>query len=688
MSGAGAVVRPAEDRPRLFQVAQRAVAVTVATALALWILAALLDGFDIDSLLDALLAGAVVGLVNAVVWPLLSVIVVPISVLTLGLGAILLDALIVWLVLDELPGVTLSGFWTSVVIVIGLSLMTALVASLLALDDDLWFDRRMASTARRRAKQAVASDVPGIVFVQLDGLAEAVLRRALRSGDAPTMDRWLREGTHHLVGWTTGWSSQTGVSQCGILHGSTVGMPAFRWVDKASGQVVVSNRPESAAAIERAHSDGEGLLAHNGSSYGNLFSGDAERAVLTMSGIAKRKEGRFGAGYVGYFSRPGQAARTFLNIIVDIARERRAALLQRRRDVQPRVHRGWTYAFLRAFTTVVSRDVSVQGVINDVAEGRAAIYVDMLGYDEVSHHSGPERADALAVLRDLDRQLGRIARSFQWAPRPYHLVVLSDHGQTQGPPFQEAAGETLAALVARLCGAAASGDDDAEEGKTESSAWLRRARPGDHGEDDAPSESAAVPTVLGSGALGLITLPGPSRRLTRAEIDARYPDLLPGLAAHPHIGFLLVASDGGSLVLGGGGQRNLATGQVDGDDPLAPFGPLAVEQVREVDAYDTAADVMVNARYDPERDEVSAFEAQVGSHGAIGGPQTHPFVLHPVALTAPAAPIFTSVGMHRVLKGWLAEVGQPVVCRWLAEDVPAQPASAGEEVSGASAPSG
>ena len=93
----------------------------------------------------------------------------------------------------------------------------------------------------------------------------------------------------------------------------------------------------------------------------------------------------------------------------------------------------------------------VQGVLTDIAEGRAAIYVDLLGYDEVAHHSGPERVDALAVLRDLDRQLARIARSFQWAPRPYLLVVLSDHGQTQGTPFSDASGETLAQLVARLC---------------------------------------------------------------------------------------------------------------------------------------------------------------------------------------------------------------------------------------------
>ena len=229
------------------------------------------------------------------------------------------------------------------------------------------------------------------------------------------------------------------------------------------------------------------------------------------------------------------------------------------------------YAGLRAFTTVVSRDVSVQGVLNDVAEGRAAIYVDLLGYDEVSHHSGPERADALAVLRDIDRQLGRIARSFQWAPRPYQLVVLSDHGQTQGPPFQRRwparrSPSSSAGCAARRCRAT----------PTPSGAGPSRApgcaTPGPTDAPEPPTEAEGVPTVLGSGSLGLITFPGPPRRLRRDEIDARYPALIDGLAGHPHIGFVLVAAAGGSLVLGPSGQRNLATGEVVGDDPLAPFG--------------------------------------------------------------------------------------------------------------------
>ena len=88
-------------------------------------------------------------------------------------------------------------------------------------------------------------------------------------------------------------------------------------------------------------------------------------------------------------------------------------------------------------------------------------------------------------------------------------------------------------------------------------------------------------------------------------------------------------ADGQSVVLGAGGSRNLATGEVIGDDPLEPFGPFAVRQVTMVDGYSTVADVMVNSAYDPVNDEVAAFEEQVGSHGGLGGPQTHPFLLYP-----------------------------------------------------------
>lgn len=661
---AAPAMRPREERPRLSTVLWRSAVVVVTTAAALLALAWLVPGLEVDGVGAALLTGLVLGALNSLVWPALAFFVVRISVLTLGVGAVVLEVFAVVVLLRLLPGVEISGWWAATAVVVGMAVLTALVSAALAIDDDAWFDQRML---RRRTPALPPQEqgTPGLVMVQIDGLSLDVLHRALGSGDAPTVRRWLADGSHRLIGWETGWSSQTGVSQAGILHGSVDEMPAFRWIEKDAGRLVVSNRPDSAAYIEARHDPGDGLLAHRGSSYGNLFTGGAQRAVMTMSVVARRKEGRIGAGYAQYFSTPQQVLRTAIGVVVEVARERRAALLQRRRDVRPRVRRSVGYAFLRAFTTVIARDVCVNGVIDDVAQGRARIYVNLVGYDEVAHHSGPERADALAVLRDIDEQVRRIERAFRWAPRPYRMVLLSDHGQTQGETFAQRNGSGLEDLVARLCGAPVVADDTSEEGHTESVAWARSARRRASAADrehDAQLADAAKdsPTVLASGGLGLIYLPGEPRRWSIEEIDGAYPRLVDGLVGHRDIGFVLVrTADRGSVVIGSAGRVWVDTGEVVGTDPLADYGDRALRHIREVDRYRSTADLMVNARYDPELEEITAFETQAGSHGALGGAQNRPFLLYPADLPEPQRPILGSVQVHRVLKGWLSDLGQP-----------------------------
>ena len=152
MTETSRVVRPAADRPSWRTVLWRTIVVTVVTAVGLWLLAAILPGFSIDSFWDALLAGFVVGVGNAVVWPALAFLVVPLSVLTLGLGAIILNALFVFLLLDLLPGVEIDGFWTALWVVVGLVIVTTIVSALLAIDDTSWLDQRVARQARRRVE--------------------------------------------------------------------------------------------------------------------------------------------------------------------------------------------------------------------------------------------------------------------------------------------------------------------------------------------------------------------------------------------------------------------------------------------------------------------------------------------------------------------------------------------------------
>ncbi len=104
---------------------------------------------------------------------------------------------------------------------------------------------------------------------------------------------------------------------------------------------------------------------------------------------------------------------------------------------------------MRAWGTVIQRDLQVAAVIGDLYAGRPVGYTTFLAYDEVAHHSGVERVDALATLRRVDRQIARIAAAAADAERPYHLVVLSDHGQSQGETFLDRYGESLEDLVSR-----------------------------------------------------------------------------------------------------------------------------------------------------------------------------------------------------------------------------------------------
>jgi predicted AlkP superfamily pyrophosphatase or phosphodiesterase len=296
-----------------------------------------------------------------------------------------------------------------------------------------------------------------LLFLEIDGLAHDVLVRAMRDGNAPTMARWLRSGSHRLARWETDWSSQTGACQAGLLHGDNDDMPAFRWWEKDRDAAIVTNHPKDAMELERRHSNGRGLLFSDGASRANILSGDAPHSLLTMSTVMKRdRPGRIGQDYFAYFANPYNLIRTITLVATEVVSELASAAQQRRLDVQPRIKRGFVYSLMRAWATVIQRDLQVSAVIADMYAGRPVTYTTFLAYDEVAHHSGIERPETLLTLRRCDRQVARIAAAAGNAPRPYRLVVLSDHGQSQGATFLDRYGISLEELVRE-----AAGTDDA-----------------------------------------------------------------------------------------------------------------------------------------------------------------------------------------------------------------------------------
>jgi putative membrane protein len=94
------------------------------TALGLWVASELLQGLSFDSTSKLIVAAIVLGIVNAFVRPLAFILTLPLTVLTLGLFLLVLNAGMVALVAWVVPGFRISGFWTAV----GAALIVSLVS--------------------------------------------------------------------------------------------------------------------------------------------------------------------------------------------------------------------------------------------------------------------------------------------------------------------------------------------------------------------------------------------------------------------------------------------------------------------------------------------------------------------------------------------------------------------------------
>jgi uncharacterized membrane protein YvlD (DUF360 family) len=625
------------------------------SALGILIAVSLVPGAEIRGFGAAVVVAGFVAVLNALLPPLIAALRLPFTVAIGFLLVLALDAAILLIVADIVSDdLHVDDFWAALGVSIVAAALSMVLAAIAGIDDDEGYSVRVARRVARRTGEPIATDRPGILFLEIDGLALSVLRRAIRDGTTPNMARWLSEGSHRLIEWETDLSSQTGASQAGILLGDNDDIPAFRWVDKASGKMMTCSNPDDCAAIERDRSAGPGLLADGGTSRGNLLSGGADEAILTVSRLAAEKSAN--PGYRAFLANGANVTRTFALFLWELYLELVAAAQQRRRGVRPRGHRGGSYPFVRAGMCVFVRDLIVFSVLQDMFRGVPAVYATFSSYDEVAHHSGLERPDTVEALRKLDQRFGLLDSSRRFAPRPYEIVVLSDHGQTQGATFRQRNGYGLDELVQRSL---STGSVEAFEAGDENASGVGRALDEATGRTDTEREelSGREVIVLGSGNLGLVYLMEAEHRLTREEIDERHPELIPALCSHPHVGFVLVRSSAdGPIVIGGGGSRRLADGEVIGQDPLAGFSPNAARHLRRTDGFPHVPDIVVNSFYDPVTEEGCAFEELISFHGGMGGPQTEPFILYPEKLAVPAEPIVGAEAVHRLLRAWRAEL--------------------------------
>src|SRR3954452_12329718 len=316
------------------------------TACAVAVAASILAGVELEHTGSAFVVAAMLGVLNALLPPLVAALRLPFTLVLGFLLVLLLDAFVLKLASDILPDeVRVDSFGAALAAALIICAAGVVLEVIFGTNDDDEFTFRVTRRIARRQGVVDATDVPGIIYLEIDGLALPVLRDAMRDGSAPTMARWIGDDGYRLKEWETDLSSQTGASQAGILLGSNEDIPAFRWVEKETGRLMTCSAPADCEEIERRHA-GNGLLPNRGSSRGNLLSGEADEVILTVSRIDAEKQAN--PGYRAFFANGFNVTRALVLFGWEVILEGSAAARQRRRDVRPRGHRGGIYPLLRA----------------------------------------------------------------------------------------------------------------------------------------------------------------------------------------------------------------------------------------------------------------------------------------------------------------------------------------------------
>ena len=640
---------------------KRSLIIFFGNVLGLYLISFLGLGVSVSRFGDIALFVIFVSIINAVLWPILTRILMPFLVLTFGVGTLILNGLLLNF-MGPYFGIEIDG--PAIILApLAMAFITTVLSTLLTIEDDSSYYRSVYRDAESKRKAEV-KNYPGLIIVEIDGLAYDVLKEAVDKGLMPTV-KSMMDSTHTLRMWETDLSSQTGASQAGILHGNNENLTAFRWIEKENGnQMMQCSGVDKVKTLEERISNGDGLLVDNGASRSNLFSGDTDNVIFTFSKISNLRK-LYNRAWFSVFSNPSNFARIVSLFLAEMILEIISQIKHSVKNIQPRIKRGIAYIPVRGATNVFMREINTSTLVGDMMVGDVDVaYSTYLGYDEIAHHSGVRDEDSWYALKGMDKQIRRLINTNKYTPREYQFVIQSDHGQTNGATFKQRYGESFEDYVKSLLPAnmkmfakMTSNEDHYAE------SFLPLSRKNDDLIDKKDLEQLgdSEVIVLASGNLAMIYLTQWTHRLTYEDIQKLFPELIPGIVNNEYIGFIVVrSSEKGDMVIGKNGTYYLDSDEIEGENPLEGFGKNIARHIKRNSSFKYTPDILVNSFYDEENDEVCAFEELVGSHGGAGGSQSKPFILYPSEWKIDDEEIVGAESIYRILKDNLKKLKEGV----------------------------
>ena len=294
---------------------------------------------------------------------------------------------------------------------------------------------------------------PGLIFIQIDGLARSHFERALKEGRLPFLAHLLRREHFTLENFYSGIPSTTPAVQAELFFGVRTAVPSFQFLHRECGQVHRMYEPDSANEIERKLLEACPMPLLEGA---HVYS-DIYPAGASQSWYCSRD---FSGKVMWKRFKPFKWLVLSVFYIVKVLRVLCLSIIEFALAVIDMFHGLFKREdFLHELLLVPARVIICAAlrefirfrVLMDIERGVQVIHANFLGYDEQAHRRGPGSAFAYWTLKGIDRAVRDIYRAAEGSDyRDYELIVYSDHGQEHTIPYTKRYGKSIDQAVAEV----------------------------------------------------------------------------------------------------------------------------------------------------------------------------------------------------------------------------------------------
>ncbi|MFT5079858.1 MAG: hypothetical protein ACI84E_000508 [Planctomycetota bacterium] len=465
---------------------------------------------------------------------------------------------------------------------------------------------------KRKRKKRKKGLPNGFLLIQIDGLGQDQLIRAIRARKAPFLRNLLRgrhQGGFHMQGLRPGLPSTTPTVQAELLYGKHLAFPGFRYIRRSDGRdFYFGNLGQVGELEQECFGDSKGILRENGSSFFNIFHGGADSVRFTSSALGKGELWPSGKGKSRALLHLAKLVLTttpFLIwlFLVEIAYELKdMARAYWKREIV----RGQVSFLVRGLVRTLGDELGLALLLQDMGQGRQHIMVNLIGYDKAAHMRGPDHGHALRSMRQTDRLVKKLWRASKRSRAvDYDFFVFSDHGMTPAKPVAKETGQDLESMLRTHFSYAAQA-----MGKQTPDLWVRA-----------------------TGSLAHVYL----ARTGEPWLQERITEALPGMDEYmllsPFIRWWVTRFEGGDLRLcekveGEAGPTFVAHRLQEGKPTgQAPLTPLEAAELFAMASHPDAGELFLFGARDGER--VWNFLWEYGCHGGFEPEEQNAFLILP-----------------------------------------------------------